>query len=302
MPTCVASKPPSAGSLLATGRRSSSARFSGCRHPKPRTSWESRKRPWKRGSVVHALSCAPRSPRRPANPCRRRSPSSVPAAVASFRVSWRRSSVGGNHATMEGPVSMNRIDDYAIIGDCRSAALVSRQGSVDWLCWPRFDSPSIFGALLDESAGRWSLAPVAPFRTRRGYLENTNVLQTRFETSAGSLLLTDLMPVASEGDKRRFLFPEHEILRILECESGQVEVEMVFDPRPGYGRDKVRIHDAGGLGLRMNTPAGLLTLRTDFSASSADQRQIHTRAVLHEGDVRYFSLTLAEDWQGVLPP
>jgi len=196
---------------------------------------------------------------------------------------------------------MSWIDDYAIIGDCRSAALVSRRGSIDWLCWPRFDSPSIFGALLDESAGRWSLAPVPPFRARRRYLENTNVLQTRFETNAGSLVLTDLMPVASEGDKRRFLFPEHEILRILECDTGQVEVEVMFDPRPGYGRDEVRIQDAGGLGLRMNTPAGLLTLRTDFPASSVDGR-IHTRAVLHEGDVLHFSLTLAEDWQAVLPP
>ncbi|TMB35867.1 MAG: glycoside hydrolase family 15 protein [Deltaproteobacteria bacterium] len=198
---------------------------------------------------------------------------------------------------------MNRIDDYAIIGDCRSAALVSRQGSIDWLCWPRFDSPSIFGALLDESAGRWSLAPVAPFGKSRRYVENTNVLQTRFENSTGSLLLTDLMPVASEGDKRRFLFPEHEILRILECKSGQVEVEMVFDPRPEYGRDEVRIHDTGGLGLRMSTPFGLLTLRTDLSPIfPADDGRIHTRAVLHEGDVRHFSLTLAEDWQAVLPP
>src|SRR5207248_9959156 len=223
-------KPPSAGSLLATGRRSSSARFSGCLHPKPPTSWESRKRLWKRGSVVHASSCAPRSPRRPANPCRRRSPSSVPAAVASLRVSWRRSSVGGSHPTMEGPVSMNRIDDYAIIGDRRSAALVSRQGSLDWLCWPRFYSPSIFGALLDERAGRWTLAPVAPFRSSRRYLENTNVLQTRFETTAGSLLLTDLMPVASEGDKRRFLFPEHEILRILECKRSEEHTSELQSP------------------------------------------------------------------------
>src|SRR5438874_3746527 len=191
---------------------------------------------------------------------------------------------------------MKWIDDYAIIGDCRSAALVSRQGSLDWLCWPRFDSPSIFGALLDERAGRWTLAPVAPFRSSRRYLENTNVLQTRFETTAGSLLLTDLMPVASEGDKRRFLFPEHEIFRILECKSGQVEVEMVFDPRPEYGRDEVRIHNAGGLGLRMSTPFGLLTLRTDLSPIfPADDGRIHTRAVLRGGEGRHFWLVLAGD-------
>src|SRR5215469_11670415 len=106
------------------------------------------------------------------------------------------------------------IGDYAIIGDCRSAALVSRDGSIDWLCWPRFDSPSIFGALLDEGAGRWSISPTAPFRAERRYVENSNVLQTRFLTEAGALLLTDLMPVASEEDKRRFWVADHEILRI----------------------------------------------------------------------------------------
>ena len=80
---------------------------------------------------------------------------------------------------------MPRIQDYAIIGDCRSAALVSRDGSLDWLCWPRFDSPSWFGALLDEAAGRWRIAPTEPFRTERRYIAGTNVLQTRFETRSG---------------------------------------------------------------------------------------------------------------------
>ena len=112
---------------------------------------------------------------------------------------------------------MRWIEDYSVIGDCRSAALVSRDGSVDWLCWPRFDSPSLFGALLDERAGCWKIAPAGPFRAERRYLENTNVLQTRFHTDAGSLIVTDLMPVASEGQKRRMLQPEHEILRVVEC-------------------------------------------------------------------------------------
>jgi GH15 family glucan-1,4-alpha-glucosidase len=92
---------------------------------------------------------------------------------------------------------MRRIDDYAIIGDCRSAALVSGEGSIDWLCWPRFDSPSIFGALLDERAGCWKIAPAGRFDVERRYVENTNVLQTHFQAEMGSLLVTDLMPVAS---------------------------------------------------------------------------------------------------------
>src|SRR5438094_262303 len=103
-------------------------------------------------------------------------------------------------------MSAAAIDDYALIGDCRAAALISRAGSIDWLCWPRFDSPSLFAALLDDGAGHWQLAPTAPFAARRAYLPETNVLTTTFDTDGGRLTVTDLMPVASEEDKRIALF------------------------------------------------------------------------------------------------
>src|SRR3712207_9267722 len=91
------------------------------------------------------------------------------------------------------------IDDYALIGDCRSAALVSREGSLDWLCLPRFDSPSIFAAVLDaENGGRFLVRPVGEFRTERRYLSDTNVLETFFCTSTGACVLRELMSVSSE--------------------------------------------------------------------------------------------------------
>src|SRR5688572_17495982 len=118
-----------------------------------------------------------------------------------------------------------RIGDYAIIGDGRSAALVSRQGSIDWLCWPRFDSPSLFAAILDsERGGFWQVAARNTTHTSRSYVDDSNVLVTIFNTQNGRMRLTDFMPVCSEEDKTRALWPEHQILRLVECESGEVEL------------------------------------------------------------------------------
>src|SRR5260221_222727 len=92
-----------------------------------------------------------------------------------------------------------KIQHYGIIGDCRSAALISTHGSIEWLCWPRFDSPAIFAAMLDrEMGGSWSITPRGEHQTSRSYIENTNILETRFECQNGSATLTDLMPVDSE--------------------------------------------------------------------------------------------------------
>lgn len=194
------------------------------------------------------------------------------------------------------------IRDYAVIGDCRTAALVSRDGSMDWLCWPRFDSPSIFGAILDDRAGRWRLAPAAPRSSTRWYIEGTNVLQTRFETPAGSAVVTDLMPVASERDKRALFLPDHEILRVVECERGEVDLLMRFEPRPDYARRRPRVRDAGALGVRIETPQGLLVLRTDMPLDGVDDGGVRATATLAAGQTAHASLTFADDWPAVLPP
>src|SRR5215218_2162305 len=122
------------------------------------------------------------------------------------------------------PESYPAIGDYALIGDGRSAALVSRDGSLDWLCWPRFDSPSLFAALLDqERGGHFRVRPTSTFRVERRYLPDTNVLETVFHGPAGSVALRDLMPIASDADKRAAPTPQHEVLREIEGLTGEVE-------------------------------------------------------------------------------
>ena len=81
--------------------------------------------------------------------------------------------------------------DYALISDCHSAALVSCGGSIDWLCFPCFDSPSVFGRLLDPSAGHWSIRPIGDASITRRYVDATMVLETTFSTQSGSIVLRD---------------------------------------------------------------------------------------------------------------
>jgi len=196
---------------------------------------------------------------------------------------------------------MEAIKDHALIGDCRTAALVSRRGAITWLCWPRFDSPSVFGTLLDDRAGHWTVRPTGGFESTQRYVPGTNVLETRFIAAGGTARLTDLMPVASEEDKRRFLVADHEVLRVLRCEQGIVEIEMVLQPRPGYGRHVPRPRDTGKLGIRIESDQGTMMVRSDVPCAIVDGA-VHARVTLRAGEAAHFSLTLADDWPAVLPP
>ena len=96
------------------------------------------------------------------------------------------------------------IADYALLSDCRSAALVGRNGSIDWLCFRRFDGASVFGRLLDDAAGFWSIRPVGAthYETSRQYVHDTLVLETTFTTAGGSVTLTDALAVGRNWDYR----------------------------------------------------------------------------------------------------
>ena len=198
---------------------------------------------------------------------------------------------------------VSKIQDYAIIGDGRSAALISKQGSLDWLCWPRFDSTSIFGAIIDpRTGGRWSIHPVGDSQISRRYIDNTNVLETIFSHSSGKIMLTDFMAVTSEKEKTQRLWPEHELIRLIKCEAGEVRVVVEFDPRPDYGRTIPFIMDAGKLGWRVNIGKNLLNLRSDTKLGANTNAGLSASVTLKVGQAIAFSLTFSGESPAVLTP
>ncbi len=128
------------------------------------------------------------------------------------------------------------IADYALLSDRHSAALVSREGSIDWLCFPRFDSPSVFGRLLDDEAGHWSIRATNATHVTRRYLDRTMVLETSFRTPTGTVTLTDALAMG-DGNRGHELGrgAPHALLRQVTCVEGEVELSLEYVPRPEYG-------------------------------------------------------------------
>jgi GH15 family glucan-1,4-alpha-glucosidase len=130
-------------------------------------------------------------------------------------------------ANMNDPDQPLPIEDYGLIGDCASCALVGLNGSIDWLCWPRFDSGACFAALLGDSGnGRWKLAPVAEARATRRYQDNSMILETEFTTGSGTVVVIDFMVPNS---------PHSSVVRIVEGRLGTVDMATEIALRFDYG-------------------------------------------------------------------
>jgi GH15 family glucan-1,4-alpha-glucosidase len=195
------------------------------------------------------------------------------------------------------------IAGYAIIGDCRSAALISSAGSIDWLCWPRFDSASVFAALLDRRrGGRFQIAPAAVTAVTRRYVEQTNVLETTFETSTGTLRLTDVMPVADERTKSRELWPEHEILRRVEVVAGEAEVIVYYEPRLDFARARARMVERAHNTFQTEHGPAVLMLRSEIPLQlSPDGVSVSGKTIMRAGSRAFLSVSFTKGAPAVLP-
>src|SRR4051812_28205139 len=153
------------------------------------------------------------------------------------------------------------IGDYGIIGDGRTAALCSIDGSIDWLCAPRFDSEPIFGRLIDPTAGgTFSIRPDGVKTVSRRYRDGSAVLETEWQTDRGSVRLTEGMVL----DVSSSLMPQLLLVRRLRSEGGTVPVRVLFDPRRGLPGTSPRV-DARGTSLRCAWGALVVAFRTEPS-------------------------------------
>ena len=189
------------------------------------------------------------------------------------------------------------IRDYAATGDGRTVALIARDGSIDWLCLPDLDSPSVFGALLDaERGGRFALEPEAPFEATRRYLPDTNVLETTFATSSGRVRVTDAMTLPAGG-----LTPYRELVRRVEGLAGDVSLRWRLEPRFGYGSARTRIQRRHGHAVAVSGRDALALCSWDAGEPEYAGQAISGRFVLTAGRTSLLALSAAHQEPLVLP-
>ena len=180
------------------------------------------------------------------------------------------------------------IEDHGIIGNLRTAALVATDGAIDWFCLPRFDSPSIFGALLDhKKGGRFSLAPQGEFSRQQHYWPSTNVLISRFRSADGAAEITDFMPMGDAKERDRC-----PLVRLVTAVRGKVPFRMECQPEFNYGRDshqieltrKAAIFRSDSLQIALSSTAKL----------SQDRRGVSAEFTLNEGESQAFLLQIVD--------
>jgi GH15 family glucan-1,4-alpha-glucosidase len=216
---------------------------------------------------------------------------------------------GGPTQSAAMPSPFPPIADYAFLSDCHTGALIAPDGAVDWLCVPRFDSPSIFGSLLDRQAGAFRFGPYGiNVPSQIAYEPGTNVLRTTWKTPSGWVVVRDALTMGARVGKDTVTphtrppaddDADHTLVRTVECIDGQVEVELVCEPIFDYGRVVSSWTVEDGDGHTADATGGDLTirLRTDL-AMGAEGDRVRARHVLNAGDRAYCSLSWGHDLAG----
>jgi len=176
-----------------------------------------------------------------------------------------------------------RIEDYALIGDCETASLVGRDGSIDWLCWPRFDSGACFAALLGgPEHGHWVIAPAGEVkRNKRRYQKHTLILETDFETAEGAVTIIDFMPIRER---------HRDLIRIVCGRRGQVPMKMELTLRFDYGRSVPWVTSLDDDTLRAVAGPNMVSLRTPVPLKGEDLKTV-SEFTVNEGQRIPFALS-----------
>jgi len=193
-------------------------------------------------------------------------------------------------------MSDRSIADYGLLSDCHSAALVSGEGSIDWLCFPRFDSPAIFARLLDADAGHWSIKPVDEFDVRRRYIPGSLVVETQLATAGGMAMLTDALAFdrRARGHEIGMNAP-HVLVRVIEATEGTVEFDIDYRPRPEYGLVSPRLEMVEGV-VVSHGGADVLCLAAPPPTELLDTAA-RWRIVLQKGERAAFALHHGRRWE-----
>jgi len=204
------------------------------------------------------------------------------------------------------PSPFTPIADYAFLSNCHTGALIAPDGAIDWLCVPRFDSPSVFGSLLDRQAGFFRFGPFGiNHPSARAYEPGTNVLETTWKTPAGWIVVRDALtmgPWSHEDEVTPHTRPpadddgEHMLVRTVECIDGRVEVELVCEPAFDYGRTPGTwtLVDGGRRAADV-TCAGQTTMRLQSDmALGIEGTRVRARHTLEPGDTAYCALSWSE--------
>ena len=182
----------------------------------------------------------------------------------------------------------SRIEDYALIGDLETAALVGRDGSIDWLCWPNFSSNACFAALLgDANNGRWLIAPVSPSTSSRQYRKQTLILETTFETSEGAVAVIDFMPIRGKNS---------DVVRLVKGVRGRVRMAMELVLRFDYGRSVPWVTRTKDGSLRVIAGPDMVVLRTSVELKGENMRTV-SEFTVSKGETVSFALTYGESFK-----